>query len=64
MDKTLEILKDKPESSPKSEVINGLHRNVITKQTTIYYKFDSKKLFVVTIFDTRQNPSKLKKETE
>ncbi|MCK5169773.1 MAG: type II toxin-antitoxin system RelE/ParE family toxin [Bacteroidales bacterium] len=64
MDKALNILKEKPESSPKSEIIKGLHRNVITKQTTVYYKFDSKKLYIVTIFDTRQDPNKLKKETE
>jgi hypothetical protein len=58
------ILKDRPESSINSEIIKGLHRCVVAKQTTIYYKFDNKKLYIVTVFDTRQDLSKLKKETE
>ncbi|HBF87323.1 MAG TPA: type II toxin-antitoxin system RelE/ParE family toxin [Bacteroidales bacterium] len=64
LDRTLNIIKDRPESSTKSEIIKGLYRNVITKQTTVYYKFDSEKLYIVTIFDTRQNLSILKKEAE
>ena len=62
LDRSLQILKEKPESSPKSEILKGLHRCVITKQTTVFYKFDSKNLYVVTIFDTRQNPDKIRKE--
>ncbi|MGD9605790.1 MAG: type II toxin-antitoxin system RelE/ParE family toxin [Bacilli bacterium] len=63
-DRAVNILKDRPESSINSEIIKGLHRCVVTKQTTIYYKFDNKKLYIVTVFDTRQDLSKLKKETE
>ena len=62
LDRSLQIIKEKPESSPKSDRVSGLHKCVVTKQTTIYYKFDSKKLYVVTIFDTRQDPKKLNKE--
>ncbi len=62
LDRSLQILKDKPDSSPKSDIVKGLCRCVVTKQTTVFYKFDSKNLYVVTIFDTRQNPDKLKKE--
>ena len=61
LDKALLILKEKPESSPKSEVIKGLYRRVITKQTTAFYKFDNKNIYLVTIFDTRQDPDKLNK---
>jgi len=62
LDRSLQILKEKPESSPKSDRVNGLYKCVVTKQTTVYYKFDNKKLYVVTIFDTRQNPKRLNKE--
>jgi len=62
LDRSLQILKEKPESSPKSDRVNGLYKCVVTKQTTVYYKFDSKKLYVVTIFDTRQDPKRLNKE--
>jgi plasmid stabilization system protein ParE len=52
-----------PESHPKSNLKKDLHRFVLTRQTTIYYKFNSKSLFIVTLFDTRQSPKKLKRET-
>lgn len=64
LDRSLHILKEKPESFPKSDIVKGLYKCVVTKQTTVYYKFDSKKLYVVTIFDTRQDPNKLNKETQ
>ena len=64
LDRSLHILKEKPESSPKSDRVIGLHKCVVTKQTTVYYKFDSEKLYIVTIFDTRQDPNKLNKETQ
>jgi len=64
LDKALRILKNKPESSPESEILKGLHKCVVTKQTTVFYKFDDNHLFVVTIFDTRQEPKKLNKEVQ
>jgi hypothetical protein len=37
---------------------------VVTKQTTFYYRVlkNKKELEIITIFDTRQNPNKLKKD--
>ena len=64
LDMALNILQENPDTSPKSEVIKDLFKNVITRQTTVYYKFDSEKLYIVTIFDTRQDPKKLGKEVE
>ena len=64
LDKTLEHISQYPESAQKSDLVKGLHRVVVTKQTTVYYKFDSKSIMVVTIFDTRMNPKRLKKETK
>jgi plasmid stabilization system protein ParE len=49
-----------PLSYEKSQLKPGLHRCVVNKQTTLYYKFDSKKIYVVTIFDTRQDPKLLR----
>jgi len=56
------MLKSNPESFPKSNKQKGLHKCVITKQTTLYYTFNSKEIFIVTLFDTRQNPNKIKKD--
>jgi plasmid stabilization system protein ParE len=44
-----------PEIGQKSEIIKGLHRLVITKQSTIYYRFDNKHVKIATIFDTKEN---------
>ena len=62
LDRSLRIINENPESSPKSNLVTGLYKCVVTKQTTVYYRFDNKKLFVVTIFDTRQDPKSLNKE--
>lgn len=53
-----------PESCPQSRDFNGLYKCVVTKQTTFYYRilFDKNEIEVITLFDTRQNPDKLKNE--
>ena len=48
-------------SAEKSHLVPGLHKIVVTKQTTIYYKHNESQIFVVAVFDTRQ--SKVKLET-
>ncbi len=60
LDKSLELIKQYPESSEKSKLKKGLHRCVITRQTTLFYQHDSTLIKVITIFDTRMNPKKLK----
>lgn len=62
LDKSIAIIKEKPESFPSSEKEKGLRKCVVTKQTTLYYRFDKSKITVVTLFDTRQNPKKLKRD--
>lgn len=64
LDKSLNQLQKLPDSSPESEKIKGLRKCVVTKQTTIFYKYSKTTIDVVTIFDNRQNPKSLKKETE
>jgi plasmid stabilization system protein ParE len=58
-DKSLLQIKKYPDSSPGSEIFKGLHKHVITKQTTIYYKFNNKSISIVTILDNRMDPKKL-----
>ncbi len=50
-----------PESFPKSEINNYQHKCVVSKQTTIYYSFNNKNINVLAVFDTRQNPIRIKK---
>ncbi|WP_445955657.1 type II toxin-antitoxin system RelE/ParE family toxin [Yeosuana sp.] len=72
-DKFIEKLSEKikqissqPDSCPKSSEFKGLYKCVVTKQTTFYYRISTKlkEIEVITIFDTRQNPEKLKKDIE
>ncbi|UZO79559.1 type II toxin-antitoxin system RelE/ParE family toxin [Aquimarina sp. ERC-38] len=61
LDKSIHVIRTNPEAFPKSDKAKGLRRCVITKQTTLYFRYNNKRIEVVTIFDTRQNPNKLKK---
>lgn len=62
LDSSIEIIKSQPEIFPESKKGKGLKKCVITKQTILYYRYNSQRINIVTIFDTRQNPNKLDKE--
>ncbi len=64
LDKAMNHLAQFPASHPKSETIKGLHRYVITRQTTIFYRFNKNVVTIVTLFDNRQDPNKIKEETK
>lgn len=55
-----------PNSCPKSSEFTNLYKCVVTKQTTFYYRvnLDKKEIEIITIFDTRQNPDRLRKDIE
>ena len=61
LDKTIEVIQSNPDIFPKTEVVKGLHKCVITKQTTLYYRTKGSRIEIVTIFDTRQDPTRLMK---
>lgn len=62
LDYSIEVIKIQSEIFPESIKGKGLRKCVITKQTTLYYRFNSKRINIVTLFDTRQNPNKLDKQ--
>jgi plasmid stabilization system protein ParE len=64
LDKSLKQIQKLPASFPESEKIKGLRKCVVTKQTTLFYKYSETTIDVITIFDNRQNPKSLKKETK
>ena len=64
LDKSLKQIQKLPDSFPESEKIRGLRKCVLTKQTTLFYKYSETTIDVITIFDNRQNPKSLKKETK
>jgi len=62
LDHALQIIQNNPESSPKTSALKGLHKCVVTKQNTLYYRYTVSSIEIITIFDSRQDPNKLKKE--
>jgi len=61
LDKSIKFVSTFPEATEKSDLKPGLHRCVVTKQTTFYYQFSDTEIQIVTLFDTRMNPEKIKK---
>lgn len=62
LDKAVFLLKKQPEIFPVSEKEIWLRKCVITKQTTLYFEFDDNEVRILTFYDNRQNPEKLKKD--
>ncbi len=58
--KSLDLIVDNPELFPKSKFNNRMRKCVITKQSTVYYTFNNYEIKVLMVFDTRQNPNKIK----
>jgi plasmid stabilization system protein ParE len=58
--KAVQQIADKPLMYPASEIKKNVRRCVVSKHTTVYYKFSSTELEIITIQDNRQNPAFLK----
>ena len=61
LDKSISLIQNEPEIFPKSQINKNQYRCVLSKQTTIYYKHNSKQVRILALFDTRQNPTKINK---
>lgn len=60
LDKRLEIILFNPRIFPKTRKGREIIKSVLTKRTVIYYETSDKVITIVTLFDPRQNPNKLK----
>ena len=60
LDGFVKIILEDPETFKKSDLNSNLRKCVISKQTTVYYKFNQNQINFLSIFDTRQSPSKIK----
>ncbi|MDZ7719553.1 MAG: type II toxin-antitoxin system RelE/ParE family toxin [Balneolaceae bacterium] len=54
------LISQNPELFPESKVVQNTRRSVLSKQITIYYRVESLQIEILHVFDTRQNPHKLK----
>ena len=60
LEKQLLLLSKFPEAYPLSLKKKKIHRCVVTKNQTLYYTVGEEMIVLLSIFDTRQNPSKVK----
>jgi addiction module RelE/StbE family toxin len=60
LEKQILLLSFFPEAYPLSSKQKKIHRCVLTKNLTIYYTVKDEYLVLLSLFDTRQHPSKLK----
>ncbi|WP_202702867.1 type II toxin-antitoxin system RelE/ParE family toxin [Flavobacterium sp. UGB4466] len=59
---TVKIIQVNPEAFPISESNRKVHKCVVTKQSTLFYKFNNKRIEIIAFLDTRQDPNKIKKD--
>ena len=60
LDRQINMIQTNPELFPTSPTSNRLRKSVLSKQTTICYRVDNDEIRIVTLFDNRQNPKRLK----
>lgn len=56
----VQLISKHPKLFPLVEGTQHVRSSVLTKQTTIYYEFKNKRIEILYVFDTRQDPNKLK----
>lgn len=60
LDQRLTLISINPSLFPKTSRRKNVRRSVLTRQTVIYYELFENTVRIVTLFDPRQNPKKLK----
>ena len=60
LEKRIRLISQRPQIFPESQAKSSIKKSVLSKQTTIYYKIGKDTVEIVTFFDNRQNPEKLK----
>ena len=60
LDKQLILIKKNPALYPFSKKSDDIRKSVLTKQITLYYRIIEREIYLISLFDSRQNPDKLK----
>ena len=59
LDRSLLRISNFPYSCPESAEVKGLFKCVVSKQNTLFYRVTPTEIQIVTLFDSRQDPSKI-----
>jgi plasmid stabilization system protein ParE len=60
LDKRVDLITLNPKLFAKTSKRKNVRRSVLTKHTVIYYESNEPIVTILSLFDTRQNPKKLK----
>lgn len=60
LDRSIEQISTHPKNCPESQRFIGLHKCVVTRQTSLYYRVGKNEIEVITLFDNRQDPDERK----
>lgn len=60
VDDTINLILEDPKIFPIINAELQIRKNVVSKQNTIYYRENAGKIEIVRLFDSRQDPNKLK----
>jgi plasmid stabilization system protein ParE len=60
LDKRLDLISVNPNLFPRTTKRKNVRKSVLTKHTVIYYETKFNIVAIVTLFDPRQNPKRLK----
>ncbi|MFA4851096.1 MAG: type II toxin-antitoxin system RelE/ParE family toxin [Bacteroidales bacterium] len=60
LEKTLQLIAKNPQLFRLTNRRKNVRKCVFSRQTSIYYKFENDTLYLITLFDNRQDPKKLK----
>ena len=60
LDKRLDLISVNPNLFPRTTKRKNLRKSVLTKHTVIYYKTERNVVTIVTLFDPRQSPKRLR----
>jgi len=60
LNRQLELIENNPHLFAESDKSKDLRKAVLSRQTTIYYRIINFEIHIITLFDNRQNPDKLR----
>jgi plasmid stabilization system protein ParE len=61
LDEQIILIYANPRTYKKSKRLLGTHECLITKHNSLFYTYNETSLFIVTIWDNRREPTKLKR---
>ena len=62
LNSSIDVLRQSPFAFPKSEFHPEIRKLVVSKHSTVFYKVSDDLVFIITIFDSRQDPDQMESE--